>query len=78
MFHPLEGDLRELSDAEVEAKLLELNKKFSMAARLGNQEVLTQIGTFVTIYREEMSKRYQKAKALQDAEADLDSLINVD
>ena len=77
MFHPLEGDLSHLKDAEVEEKLLELNKKYNQAARLGNPEVLTQISTFVTIYREEMHKRYLNAKLEQD-EGDLDTLINVD
>lgn len=77
MIHPFEGNLSELKDSEVEAKLLELNKKYNQAARLGNPEVLTQISTFVTIYRDEMQKRYLNAKFEQN-EGDLDQLINVD
>jgi len=77
MFHPLEGDLSELKDSEVEAKLQELNKKYYQAARLGNPQVLTQIETFVTIYRDEMQKRHLAAK-LSAEENDLDDLINVD
>lgn len=77
MFHPLEGDLSQLKDNEVEDKLNELNRKYFLAARLGNRELLTQIATFVTIYKEEMSKRYL-SKSQGQLDNDLDQLINVD
>jgi hypothetical protein len=76
-FHPLEGDLSQLKDAEIEAKVIELNKKYYQAARLGNSQLLTQVATFVTIYKEEMSKRYL-AKSRGQLDNDLDQLINVD
>jgi hypothetical protein len=75
--HPFEGDLSQLKDNEVEAKLFELNRKYFVAARLGNRALLTQLATFVTIYKEEMNKRYlSKSKGQMDN--DLDQLINVD
>jgi len=77
MFHPFEGDLSQLKDNEVEDKLNELNRKYFLAARLGNRDLLTQIATFVTIYKEEMSKRYL-AKSQGQLDNDLDQLINVD
>ena len=77
MFHPFSGDLSNLKDNEVEAKLLEITKKYHAAARLGKTELLTQLGTFVTIYREEMSKRYLR-KTNNQNDTDLDQLINVD
>jgi hypothetical protein len=77
MLHPLEGDLSQLKDNEVEEKLYELNRKYFTAYRLGKPELLTQLATFVTIYKEEMSRRYQlKMKGQMDG--DLDQLINVD
>lgn len=76
MFHPLESDLSNLKDSEVEQKLLELNKKYFTAARLGKPELLTQIATFVTIYKDELSKRHLEKMRGQDK--DLDQLINVD
>ena len=76
-FHPLEGDLSQLKDSEIEAKVVELNKKYYQAARLGNTQLLTQVATFVTIYKEEMSKRYL-AKSKGQLDNDLDQLINVD
>jgi hypothetical protein len=77
MFHPLSQDLSELKDSEVESKLLELQKKYHAAARLGKPEMLTQLAIFVTIYKEEMYKRYYN-KTKQQLDGDLDQLINVD
>lgn len=75
MFHPFEGDLSSLKDSEIENKISELSRKFYQAQRLGKPELLTQISTFITIYKDEMSKRYYKNIK---ADGDLDQLINVD
>ena len=77
MFHPFEGDLSQLKDSEVEERLLDLNKKYFAAARLGKPELLTQLATFVTIYKEELGKRYRE-KLKGQFDGDLDQLINVD
>lgn len=76
MFHPFEGDLSQLKDQEIENKLIELNKKYYAAARLGSRDLLTQLSTFITIYREELIKR--NAQKLKQADGDLGQLINVD
>ena len=76
MFHPLEGDLSQLKDQDIENKLIELNKKYYAAARLGSRDLLTQLQTFITIYREELSKR--NTQKLKQADDDLGQLINVD
>jgi hypothetical protein len=76
MFHPLIGELTEFKDQEIENKLIELNKKFYVAARFGNQDLLTQLSTVITIYREELAKRH--AQKLKNADGDLGQLINVD
>ena len=77
MFHPLEQDLVQLKDSEVEDKLRDLTKKYFQAQRLGKPELLTQLATFVTIYKQEMSKRLSKNTGSQ-LDGDLDQLINVD
>lgn len=78
MFHPLEEDLSEVSTSDVELKLSELNKKYYQASRLGNNQLLTQLQTFVTIYRNELRQRAIQAKFDEEQEKDLDQLINVD
>lgn len=77
MFHPFTEDLSELKDSEIEAKISELTRKYFAAQRLNNQALLTQVATFVTIYKEELQKRYLAAK-LKQQDKDLDDLINVD
>jgi len=77
MFHPLGEDLSLLKDSEVESKLQELTRKYFLAARMGQNEMLTQLSTFVTIYKEELSKRLL-AKTQGTYDTDLNQLINVD
>ena len=76
MFHPLENDLSELKDNELEEKVQELTRKYYQAYRLGKPELLTQISTFVTIYKDELSKRYRE-RTQTELNGDLDQLINV-
>jgi hypothetical protein len=76
MFHPLCGDLTQFKDQDVENKLLELNKKYYAAARLGSQDLLTQLSTFITIYKEELTMRH--TQKLKQADGDMGQLINVD
>jgi hypothetical protein len=76
MFHPLEKDLSSLKDSEVEEELRLLTKKYFIAQRMGNYQLLTQVSVFVTIYRDELSKRLRKNNSPIDG--DLDQLINVD
>lgn len=77
MFHPLQQDLSNLSDSEIESKLQELSRKYFAAQRMGNLDLLTQVATFVNIYRNELSRRYM-TKNRGDLDKDLDQLINVD
>lgn len=76
MFNPLVDDLSDLKDNEIEDKVIELNKKYFAAARLGNPSLLTQLSTFITIYKQELAARY--AKRSQEKDDDLGQLINVD
>ena len=76
MLHPLSVDLTTLKDSEVEEKLQELTRKYFAAQHLGKPELLTQISTFVTMYRQELSRRYLD-KTNSELDRDLDQLINV-
>lgn len=78
MIHPFAEDLSHLKDTEVESKLNELTKKYFQAQRLGNLALLTQLETFVNIYKQEMAVRYRKALKNTQLDTDLDQLINVE
>jgi len=72
----IDVDLSTLKDSEVEAKLQELTKKYFAAYRLGKPELLTQLESYITMYRQEMALR--TARARRDVDDDLNQLINVD
>lgn len=76
MFSPFSGDLSDLSDNDIQEKIKQLSTRYLTAQRLGKNEMLTQLQTFITIYREELKLRSAKNKL--DDNNDLDDLINVD
>jgi len=79
MFHPFQEDPKELTETELTQRISELSRKYTQAARLGKPELLTQIQTFVTIYRDEIRRRAMlPIKTNDDQDKDLDQLINVD
>jgi len=78
MFHPFQEDPKELTDTELTQRISELSKKYTTAARLGKGELLTQLQTFVTIYRDELRRRAMQPAKTNDQDKDLDQLINVD
>ena len=76
MLNPFSDDLTELSDNDLHEKIQNLSKKYMTAQRLGKNEMLTQIQTFITIYKQELSMRAAKNKL--DDNDDLNNLINVE
>ena len=76
MLNPFSGDLSELSDNDLHEKIQSLSKKYITAQRLGKNEMLTQIQTFITIYKQELTVRAAKNKL--DDNDDLNNLINVE
>jgi len=78
MIHPLVDDLSDLTDQDLDQKVKDLTSKYFAAQRFGNPQVLTQLLNFLTIYREEMTRRSLERKLKTDDDNDLDQLINVD
>jgi len=77
MFNPLVDSFNELSDNEIEQKIVELSRKFFMSS---NPDVQTQISNILEMYKEEMRSRQakQRIKNLeQNGENGLDNLINI-
>lgn len=79
MFHPLLEDPTKLKDLDLEAKILDLSKKYHIAARLGQGGVCEQIVLALDMYKSEQQAR--QARTMQDSikkqNKDLDGLINV-
>ena len=74
-FNPLVHSFDNLSDIELEEKILELNKKFWMTH---NPQVKEQITAILDMYKAEMEGRRKKPKInSQDSDNSLDNLINI-
>lgn len=80
MFNPLVDNLKPLKDLEIETKILELSKKYSIAARLGNGNVCQQILILLEQYKEEQRKRQKDSleSIAKRQDKDIDTLINVE
>lgn len=81
MFHPLLDDPRKIKDADLENKILDLSKKYSIAARMGQGGVANQILVALDMYKGEQQRRQYEASqtVMKDRNnKGLDDLINVE
>jgi hypothetical protein len=79
MFNPLLEDLTLIKDADLESRMTDLNKKYSIALRTGNGMLAQQVAVVIEAIRDESQRRQREAtkKLLQKQNKDLDGLINV-
>lgn len=76
MFNPLVHDFSELTDVEIDQKIVELGRKYWMTH---NPEVQAQIHTILEMFKDEARVRQAQAlkKSQENNDSDLDSLINI-
>ena len=79
MLHPLLNDLTDLKDLDIENKISELGRKYTIAARSGNGGLCSQILMALDEFRAESQRRMlEKSRiSLKNQDKDLDDLINV-
>jgi len=77
MFNPLVDRFDELTDVQVEEKILELTKKYWQASK--NPSLQSQILAVLEMFKQENVSRQAKArqKSLENSNSDLDNLINI-
>lgn len=73
MDHPLIGNIDDLSTDDLSAKVTELNKKLSIAYRLGNHDLCNQIRMALETYQ---NKYQEKLKSSQTG-TDYDGMIDI-
>jgi hypothetical protein len=73
MEHPLISNIDNLSTDELGAKLAELNKKLSIAWRLGNHHLCNQLRMAIESYQ---TKYTEKLRASQSG-AETDGIIDI-
>lgn len=76
MFNHLVKDFAELTDTQVEEKVIELGRKYWMT---NNPDLRVQISNVLEMYKEEARARRSRAyqKSQQDDDKGLDNLINI-
>lgn len=80
MYNPLLSDPSELKDLDLDAKILDLSRKYSVAARMNQTGVVTQIIVALDMYKSEQIRRQYLAvrNLVQKGDKGLDGLINID
>ena len=80
MFNPLLPDLSSLKNDDIDNKIVELMKRYTVASRFGQGGVCEQILVLLEAYRSEQSARHQAAiqKMIKNQDKDLDDFINID
>ena len=80
MYHPLLGNPADLKDAELDAKILDLSRKYHIAAGMGQGGPASQIVIALEMYKDEQYRRQMEASrnlGKKDND-DLGNLINVE
>ncbi len=79
MFNPLMENPANLKDAELENKILDLTKKYHIAARMGQGIVCSQIVTILDAYKVEQLRRGNEMlkKTQSNQDKNLDDLIKI-
>lgn len=81
-FHPLLGDVSELTDGELHEKITDLSKKLNQSHRFGNAELVRQVGMVLEEYKEERRRRdmehiKQLAKDMEDGDDKFKDSIDI-
>jgi hypothetical protein len=79
MYHPLLDDPKNVKDQDLENKILDLGRKYHIAARSGQGGVCQQIIVILEMYKDEQRRRQMESAntLIKKQNKDLDDLINV-
>jgi hypothetical protein len=82
-FHPLQENIKTLSDEDVSKRIKELSKKTAAARRFGrNPDILAKLQEALLTYQDEIRQRrledWHKKFKKQRGEPDIGDLINIE
>lgn len=72
MEHPLIANIDDLTTEELGSKVTELNKKLSIAYRLGNHDLCNQIRMAIETYQTKYQEKLRKAQTGTDYDGMID------
>ncbi|NBP58299.1 hypothetical protein EBU71_17570 [bacterium] len=80
MFNPLLNDPASYKDADLDNKIVELSRKYHIAARSGQGQICQQISVILEALKDE--QQHRRIKSLKDTKfnqnTDMDGLINIE
>lgn len=77
MEHPLIGNLDELTEDQLSARINELNGKLGIAARTGNGHLCNQIRMAIETYQNKYQQKVQETLAQHSKGTNFDDKINI-
>ena len=79
MFNPLLENLSSLKDTDLEERVSDLNRKYTIALKMGNASLAQQVLVIIEALKEETARRQREStkKVLQKQNKDLYNLINI-
>lgn len=79
MYNPLLPDVTKLKDADLESKILDVSRKYQIAARTSNGLICEQLIGVLNMLKDEQYRRQVEAtqKLMKKQDKDFDDLINV-
>lgn len=80
MYNPLLEDISKIKDKEIELRILDLTRKYHIAASMGQGQLCQQVLVTLEMFKEEQNKRQRSSleelKKKQDK--GFDDLINIE
>jgi hypothetical protein len=72
MDHPLIGNIEDLTTEELGSKVTELNKKLTIAYRMGNNHLCNQLRMAIETYQNKYQEKLRKANSGTDYDGMID------
>ena len=66
MEHPLINDIGELDESQLMEKITELNKKLTIAMRMGNQSLINQVQMALQSYQSKLKEKHAAERNKDD------------
>ena len=72
MEHPLISSIDNLNEEELRTKIAELNKKLSIAYKMGNNDLCNQLRMAIETYQNKYSEKLRKSQSGQNFDGIID------
>ncbi len=78
MEHPLIGDISELTLEDLSSRISDLNKKLTIAQRIGNAHLCNQLRMALESFQNTYQNKLRESQKKNTSGIDFDSIINIE